>query len=355
MDVLSRYLVQRGYEVLTVSTKQSGPTIEETEFGGRRLLLRPLSLPFMSACRLQTMHTFFFPALRALHTIDADVVHSFFFSDAIAASLTQRSRKCLTIFQMNGVGVPGVSCYRWLPPEGWLLRRAINLADERITCSRYVRELVWTHYHRDSHVIPPPVNVDAWPLGQGPSDGRPTILAVANFDVRSKGIRVLVSAFRLVKSRVPDALLRLSGQISEAVQLEVLKGLPDWVRSSIEVLGVGKVGDVSRQYREASLLVLPSLGEPSGTVLVESLASGTPVVATNHGGIPEFVDSAIGILFEPKPIGPEATNAEGLADAILKGLDLSQQIGIRERCRAHASKFSSEIIGPQIERLYASS
>ena len=353
MDVLARYLVQRGYEVVTVSSKPDGTGIEENG-NGRRVLLRPLTLPLMSVCRMNTTHTFLLPAYRVLRVIESDVVHSFFFSDAIAASIATDRRKVRTIFQMNGVGVPGVSCHRWLPPEGWLLKRAMTRVDERIACSHYVRDVVKKHYGCDCQVIVPPVDLSQWPLGDGRSSEHPTILCVANFDVRSKGVRVLVKAFNIVRRTMPDAVLRLCGQISSMVQHEILGYLEEEARASVHFLGIGRVKDVPQEYQSAHLLVLPSLGEPSGTVLIEALASGTPVVATNDAGIPEFLDPSISVLFEPKPIGPEATNFEGLAEAMLEGLALSSKPGIRTRCREHARKFSLEVSGPLIERLYVS-
>jgi L-malate glycosyltransferase len=101
--------------------------------------------------------------------------------------------------------------------------------------------------------------------------------------------------------------------------------------------------------------VLPSLGEPSGRVMIEAWASGTPVVASNDGGLPEFVNPEVGVLFDPKGNGQEATNEAGLADAILEGLVLSRTQRIRERCRAHAEQFSYETLGPKYEALYAAS
>ena len=101
-------------------------------------------------------------------------------------------------------------------------------------------------------------------------------------------------------------------------------------------------------------MALPSMWEPSGTVVLEALASGTPVVVTNHAGLPEFMNDSIGVLFEPMTNGEETLNFEGLAEALFRGLALSRCAGIRQRCRAHAADFSWEVLGPKIERVYSS-
>lgn len=52
---------------------------------------------------------------------------------------------------------------------------------------------------------------------------------------------------------------------------------------------IGPVDDIRPWYRAASILLLPSMNEPFGRVLVESMAVGVPVVAMRSGGIPEIV------------------------------------------------------------------
>jgi glycosyltransferase involved in cell wall biosynthesis len=87
--------------------------------------------------------------------------------------------------------------------------------------------------------------------------------------------------------------------------------------------------------------------------MCEAWMSGTPVVATNHGGLPEYVVDGVGYLFEPETDGEETSNFEGLADALLRGLRLSEEEGIRERCRTHVEQWSWEAVGPGYEALYA--
>jgi len=90
---------------------------------------------------------------------------------------------------------------------------------------------------------------------------------------------------------------------------------------------LGHVDDdslLSAAYREARLTVLPSEYEAFGLVLLESLAAGTPVVASRVGGIPEFVEEGkAGLLVPPKSPG-------ALAEAIGRlwpDRDLARQMG----------------------------
>jgi len=315
-------------------------------------LNRPYRFPVMERVHIQETQTFFFPAFRQLSSLDPDVVHSFFFTDALAAACARRQRNYRIVFQMNGIALPGISCRRF-PPEAWMWRQALGRVDDRMVCSHFIGELVQKFYGRDYHVIYPPVEVADFPLGQGPADERPTILSVADFTVPRKGVRVLVDAFRVVKQAVPQAILRLSGNMPEWLQTEVLRDVPEAVRRDIEILGLGKPGDVPELYRQASVMALPAMWEPSGGAMLEAFASGTPVVATRHGGLPEFMTKEVGVLFDPLTADQETRNVQGLADALLEGLDLAQQPGIRERCRAHVQQYSTESIGPVLEKFYA--
>ena len=118
-------------------------------------------------------------------------------------------------------------------------------------------------------------------------------------------------------------------------------------RKSIRIIGVGQEKNLPDLYRQAALTVLPSLHEAFGLVVIESLASGTPVVGTRSGGIPDILDApGVGALFEPND-GPGE-----LCQALLRGLEMTQNPQTRDRCRQHAERYSWETLGPQYETCF---
>jgi phosphatidylinositol alpha-mannosyltransferase len=255
------------------------------------------------------------------------------------------------VLQINFVPLPWAFARR-LPPELWMLRSALEQSDCVVAVSRYVADMLRLHFGVTAAVVPPPLRIDNFPLGAGPADGVPTLLSVADFNARRKGLRVLVQAYAQVKRQIPELRLRLSGALSEEVQREVIHPLDTSTRSGIEVLGVGRLEDVPLLYQSSSVLVLPSMYEAAGMVMLEGWASGAVAVGTRHGGIPEFITPQVGTLFEPETEGEETMNVDGLAEAIHRGIKLSQTPGIREKCRTHAQRFSWEQLGPKIEELY---
>jgi len=91
------------------------------------------------------------------------------------------------------------------------------------------------------------------------------------------------------------------------------------------------------RLQQADGLVLPSLLECGGAVVLEAMAMGLPVIATNWGGPADYIDSACGILIEP---ASREALVNGLTDAMLKlaqSPDLRQRIGPagQERVRQH--------------------
>ena len=118
----------------------------------------------------------------------------------------------------------------------------------------------------------------------------------------NKGLPALVDAFADLHHRDPTAYLVLVGA-DGGEQADVERrvrelGLTDRVRIT------GFVADESllaAGFREARLFALPSQYEAFGLVLLESLAQGTPVIASRVGGIPEFIeDGKAGRLIPPE-------------------------------------------------------
>ncbi len=130
--------------------------------------------------------------------------------------------------------------------------------------------------------------------------GGPYLLFVGRL-ASNKGLLPLVAAFeRLARHDVTSRLVLVGedGGMRSRVEEEVRRrGLTDRVHLT------GFVGDerlLASAFREARLSVLPSEYEAFGLVLLESLAQGTPVVASRVGGIPEFVpDGEAGRLVPP--------------------------------------------------------
>ena len=174
-----------------------------------------------------------------------------------------------------------------------------------------------------------------------------TILYVGRLSPE-KCVSILIKAVQLLKKmhghqkRFKLVILG-DGKLKDALKREVKEyGL----NGMVEFKGFVPHGEVIDHLNNCHLLVLPSLSEGRGKVLLEAMAAAKPVVATNVGGIPEIVkDGVNGLLVRPN-------DPSALAEALHKLLkDESSSIKLGEEGRRRAEKYKLERIMP----LYMSS
>ena len=120
---------------------------------------------------------------------------------------------------------------------------------------------------------------------------------------------VLLDALKLLIDRWKfDGILVLSG-IAMKNHQNVKQRIQDLgLANRVKIIGQVPFSDLPYLYNKARLLVFPSLFEGFGIPLVEAMACGCPVVASDRTAIPEIVADA-GILFDP-------TSEEGIAAAV---------------------------------------
>ena len=157
-----------------------------------------------------------------------------------------------------------------------------------------------------------------------------------------KGFSYFVRAARIVLDSLPSARFILAGDGAERDSLEALA----------ETLGprfqfLDMRDDVPALMAAMDLCVVPSINEGMGRVILEAGAAGTPVVATNVGGIPEVVKETVtGLLVRPR-------DETGIASAALSlAADATQRERMGKAARDHAQQFSLARMVEKIEALY---
>lgn len=165
-----------------------------------------------------------------------------------------------------------------------------------------------------------------------------------------KGHQVLLRAWARVVERLPEARLLIVGEVAfwdqsyeqELQDLAAAMNLDDHVR------WLGFRDDVPDLLRLSDLLVLSSIDEPFGRVIIEAMAAELPVVATNAGGVPEIVvDGETGLLVPTEEDEP-------LAEAILEMLGdpgRAQEMAVAGRRRA-LERFDVRRVAEQVGRVY---
>jgi glycogen synthase len=200
-------------------------------------------------------------------------------------------------------------------------------------------------------VIPNAVDVETFRLA--PTEDRdPNELLFVGYRKPSKGIAVLLRAFALVAEQRPALTLRLIGR-SETPAVEA-----DWHRLAGE-LGIadrvtfdGLVGrsEVAAAMARASIFVHPSPRETFGVVAVEALATGTPVVAADSGGVTEVLGgraAELGAIVE-------RDSPSALATGILATLDRRMTFDPTALRASVVDRFGAAVVAERLADLYAS-
>lgn len=163
-----------------------------------------------------------------------------------------------------------------------------------------------------------------------------TIAAVGR-TVPVKNQLTLIKAVELLLKNNPDIQHRLrliivgDGELFSMLKTYILK---NQLENNIELLG--SRDDVSAILQTVDLFVLPSLAEGIALTLLEAMATGLPVIASNVGGNPELIESGKnGSLFPPE-------NVQLLSESILNYIDnkaicLKHGVFAREKIEKHFS------------------
>lgn len=181
------------------------------------------------------------------------------------------------------------------------------------------------------HYIPNGVDTERFAPSDLPLTARPPeILCVARL-AGDKDHETLFRALALVRERHPDAVLRLVGDGPREAELKAMAAASP-ARDGI--LFTPGTADVRPWYDGARIFALSSVREGQPNVILEAMACGLPVCATQVGGIPHLLDNGDCGLLSP------AGDAGALAANLLRLLDspsLGDELGRRGRQRVEKS------------------
>jgi glycosyltransferase involved in cell wall biosynthesis len=192
-----------------------------------------------------------------------------------------------------------------------------------------------------------PLCIDKMFYSEPPLDrpGPPTIVYAGGMSPQ-KGVEILLDAFLLVLKQLPDARLTYAGRGKLLAKLKE-KTRKYGIDKSVDFLGFVGHDRISEVYYKGHIFVMPSIwSEQFGLVGCEALACGLPVIASNIGGIPEWLkDGQWGYLTPPRDI-------KILAEKIillLKNKDLRAQFAQKGRkfilCEYGVERFKFNMLG----------
>lgn len=150
------------------------------------------------------------------------------------------------------------------------------------------------------------------------------ILFIGNL-IREKGILELVQAFAALQNSLPEVSLHLLGSSKSATFVEEVKQyITTHKIEGVHFEGTKPQSELAKWLAAADVLALPSYHEGFGLVALESMASGTPVVASDVGGLSYLLADGAGILVPPRDV-------ESLAAGLLQALSADEARNVAQR------------------------
>ena len=157
----------------------------------------------------------------------------------------------------------------------------------------------------------------------------------------NKGVDVLLKAATIYENE--DTLTLVAGAGKE---LKKLKELQEKLQlKNIVFLGHKDADSLREIYNISDVCAVPSRQEAFGLVALEALACGTPVVASNQGGIPDFVTEKVGILVEKE-------NVEQLANAIIRIINKEKKYNSRKIAKYAKENYKQDLLIDKLIEIY---
>lgn len=242
------------------------------------------------------------------------------------------------------LGIPTVCHVRGPQTGSWLMARLYRLPDHFIPVSYWIDQGVARQGVPESKrtVIYDGIELEKLNLAEDGTAFRRRFgipekafaVGLVGLLMPWKGQRLFLEAARVLRERIPELkMLIIGGTPHECLEYEA--ELRETVRGQglqDIVVFTGHVSDMSPVYNALDVVVSASLKpEPLGTVVIEAMAMGRPLIAPNHGGGAEMnSDGETALLFAPG-------DAEAFADAVLRlhaSPSLRQALGGAARERA---------------------
>jgi phosphatidylinositol alpha-mannosyltransferase len=229
-----------------------------------------------------------------------------------------------------------------------ILEPALEKIGARVAVSEDARRTLVEHVGGDAVLIPNGVFVDRFAAAEPREEWRGsggTLGFIGRLDEERKGLPTLLAALTDVVAARPGVRLLVAGRGDEE---EAVEDLEPEVRAAVTFLGVVSEVDKARLLRTVDAYVAPNLGgESFGIVLVEAMAAGAPVVASDLDAFGRVLDGGrVGVTF---PTGDTAA----LSGALLQLLDdAPRRAALSTAAAAWVRRYDWATVGDELLAVY---
>jgi glycosyltransferase involved in cell wall biosynthesis len=226
-------------------------------------------------------------------------------------------------------------------------RIAIRKASEVITVSESLRAAMISHGLKNQYsTIPNVVDTQLfYPIFNKRKNDKLILLHVSNLVERAKNISGMIRAIKKLSEIRNDFEFHVIGEGMESSTHKAQAAKLGVLDRYVFFQGAQTLSQVAEAMRQADLFLLFSNYETISCVILESLASGLPVVCTNLPALQEHVKQGMGIFVSPN-------DEQAFCNALLKALDTIECFDKQRMSDYARQQFSYESVADKFEKLY---
>ena len=357
---LAKQQVKMGHDVHVITTDLMREVPREVDIS----LPKRETMDGISVIRMSTYPTFlpvwgygsvYFGLEKVLDEVKPDIVHAHgygcFYADILAR--VKRNVAWKLILTAHGFAEGrGVFKYLKMPYDRFIGQKTVCLLDGAISLSKHDKG-IFDDFGVDSnkvYVIPNGFDESRYQTLPDPIafkkryniSGR-IILNISRL-APSKGQKYLIEAFSKIIPDFPDTHLVIIGE--DWGEMKRLQALEKELKvGNILIPGLVSGEVVLEAFSAAECFVLPSVAEGLPTVVLEAMACGLPVIATDVGGVAEAVDRA-GLVVESK-------NVDHLVEGIRKFLEDSDlRMSFSRMGRERVKRYEWPVVAKRVVKVY---
>jgi len=226
----------------------------------------------------------------------------------------------------------------------WLLRRSSGLIAVSEPLLKAMKDENLEHSR--SWVVPNVVDVSAYvPPVNMPESGKAVILHVSCFENKSKNISGFLEAIAEVCRKRNDFIVQMVGEGPDFTAMQQYASELGLRHPQLQFKGLKENSELIDLFQSASFLVQSSHYETFGTVVIEALSCGIPVVSTKTGIAPGILNKGNGIIIEQPHVSEIVKGIEEM-------LDIYPKFDRNKLHESVAGEFSGEQISDKLTVIY---
>jgi len=344
--------------VIYVHPEQDCPNKYEVEFSEEnevrvlRVYYRVTEKGFTFIRNLLKLYRFYranFKALKSIRQFDPDVVHVHVLTRmAIIGFRISRSwKKPFIISEHWSRYYFKNNTYKGITRQV-ITRFVVRKADAIIVVSGMLQKsmLYWKLWNDNYFIVPNVVETEKFiPPSIKETRSKKRIIHVSCFEDKSKNISGFLRAVKSLSNRRNDFECLVVGNGPDYKQLMEYRKTLEIPETTVVFTGLKTGKSLVEAYQSSDFLVLSSHYETFGTVVVEGMSCGLPVVATQTGIVPEIITADNGLMVPPDD-----------EEALTNGMDLMlDKLGTYDKQKIRATvlnRFSEEIVADSLYNIY---